>query len=375
MDEGERLLDDLAQLIEANGPGDFVSGPILLPDAHFFPDEWRGDLPSASAMLRRLMAWARLGSLPMSLRLENDPAWAEDPDFTPPHHDAAAFFAGVNEFGTYLFGLRPDQLTDPMALAGVLAHETAHAWRFRRDITHTHDAREERFTDVSSVFLGFGVLSAGIAHRGQPELSRRGYLPLPAICFALGVQLVVRNDPGEWKRVDAALGFDAVDLVKRTRRLYADHRAELIERLHLPPESAWKRREPPSLPPPWKPAVRAGKDLVFRFRDPPWLAVGSVLLTIGGAVAAANMTPWPLSLVALTPLARFIDRDGCSGCGKQLAKGLTRCPSCGGEVVGRIRSRSEHAAAERAFLEHDDGLASAAKDVVKDLLSSARKPD
>ena len=283
----------------------------------------------------------------------------------------------MNSFGTYLFGIRPDQLDEPMTLAGILAHETAHAWRFRRDITSTHDATEERLTDVSSVFLGFGVLSSAIAHRNDQALRRRGYLPMAAVCFALGVQLVVRNDEAEGKRIDDALFHDARDLVRRTRSLYRDHRPELLARLGLPPESTWKRNAPPKLPPPWSARVLPGRDLVFRLKAPPYLQLGSALVGLGGLIAAANLTPWPLALVVLAPVAWFFERDVCSaeGCGKTLSRGLTRCPGCGGDIVGRIRRRQEHAEAERAFLDQQGGVASAARDVVKDLLSNARKPE
>ncbi|MDP3505026.1 MAG: hypothetical protein Q8S33_32105 [Myxococcales bacterium] len=118
-------------------------------------------------------------------------------------------------------------------------------------------------------------------------------------------------------------------------------------------------------------------DLVFRVKAPPFLHLGSALVGLGGLVAAANLTPWPLALVALTPLAWFVDRDVCSaeGCGTTLSQGVARCPACGGDVVGRVRRQREHADAERAFLEQQGGVASAARDVVKDLLSNARKPE
>ncbi|MDP3238465.1 MAG: hypothetical protein Q8N26_37065 [Myxococcales bacterium] len=43
--------------------------------------------------------------------------------------------------------------------------------------------------------------------------------------------------------------------------------------------------------------------------------------------------------------------------------------------MGRIRRKREHADSERTFLEQQGGVASAARDVVKDLLSNARKPE
>jgi hypothetical protein len=372
--ESERVLDELATLLAANGVSDFAFGPVVTPDAAFFPDAWRGDLASAEAMLRRLLARARLGSLPFVLWRFDDPRWLDDEhERETTHHDAAAFFDGMNSFGTYLFGVREDQWADPMALAGVLAHETAHAWRFRRDLTSSHDATEERLTDLTSVFLGFGVLSAAVAYRVAPELQRRGYLPLHVIAFALGIQLVVRGDEAEWARIDDALGVDARAIVRDVRRQWAPRRAALLERLRLPPEATWTRPTPPTLPAPWSPRIEPGRDVVFRVAEAPVRHVGAGLLIASAAVAAANQSWWPLLGLSLTPLALLFKKDVCSACRTTVAPSVARCPGCGGDVKGRIRRRAEHATAERAFLEAaQDARAAEARDVVKDLFSKVR---
>lgn len=369
----EKLFDELAGLLATNGVADFVFAPILLPTHHFFPDAWRGDLRSAEVMLRRLMAHARLSSLPFSLRLDTDPGWTEDESYEPPHRDAAAFFAGVNEFGTYLFGIRAAHLGEPMALAGILAHETAHAWRFRRDITQTHDATEERLTDLSSLFLGFGVLACAIAHRNDRVLAERGYLPLFSVATALGLQLTLRNDPNEWSRVKEQLSVDARAIVEEVRDRWLPKRAALLGRLKLPPESEWVKKAPPPLPPPWEPTRPAAKDIVFRVNQPPVFAVAAGLAGLGALVALANWVWWPVLLVTLTPLGLLIRRDVCSGCGARLGT-RTRCGGCGGDVVGRIKRRADHRRAESDWLaEEGDEQATAAKDLVRGLLDDARK--
>lgn len=375
-EEGERLLSDLEDLLKANGAADFLFAPIRLPVASDFPDEWSFDLESARAMLRRLMAYARLGALQHSLRLADDPGWEREDDegeFEPPHPDAAGFFAGVNRHGTYLFGLRREQLGDPMALAGILAHETAHAWRFRRDITRTHDATEERLTDVSSVFLGFGVLSASIAHRDDRALEKRGYLPVGAVAFLLGVQLLARNDEAQWKRVMPHLPLGAALVVEAVKDRWGPHRAALLERLGLPEDGAVLPRATPAVPSPWRRAVKAGRDIVFRVRAAPVAMALAVSGGLGPLVAMANWSPWPLLLVLATPLAWLVRRDVCSGCGAVLAPAAQRCRSCGGDVVGRIGRRSQHAAAEQRWLaEEGDGRASTALDIARGLLDAAR---
>jgi hypothetical protein len=372
--DDERLFDDLATLLEANGVSDFVFAPILLPTDEFFPDAWRGDLRSAEVMLRRLMAHARLSSLPFSLRLDTHPDWTEDESDEPPHHDAAAFFAGVNEFGTYLFGIRADHLVEPMALAGVLAHETAHAWRFRRDITQTHDATEERLTDLSSLFLGFGVLACGIAHRNDRELSQRGYLPLVSVATGLGLQLALRSDPKEWSRVKEQLSVEARAIVGEVRERWLPRRSALISRLRLAPEADWVKKAPPTLPARWRPKRAAGKDIVFRVNQPPVWRAAVGLGGLGMLVALANQVWWPVLIVAMTPLALLVRRDVCSGCGAALGT-RTRCGSCGGEVVGRIKRRRHHREAESAWLaEEGNDQASAARDIARSLLDDARQP-
>jgi hypothetical protein len=376
MTEGDeaRVLAQLAAVLASAGPADFVRGPVVTPEPAFFPDAWRGDLASAEAMLLRLMARARLGALPLVLWRFDDPRWLDgvhEQDTT--HREAAAFFDGANEFGTYLFGIRDDQLAEPMALAGVLAHETAHAWRFRKDVTASDDATEESLTDLTSVVLGFGVLTAGVAYRYSPALQRRGYLPLHVVAFALGVQLVVRADEAEWRRIDDLLGADARAIVRDVRRRWSPRRAELLAALGLPPEATWSAPTAPKLPEVWSPAVEPAREVVFRVAQAPLLVAAVVALVVFGAVAMANQSWWPLVGLGLTPLALLARSDVCSGCRARLPREVSRCGGCGGEVKGRIRRRAEHAAAERAFLEAaDDSRAAEARDVVKDLFAKAR---
>lgn len=379
LDERERLLDELAELIALMGYGDFLFGPIVLPNEKHFPDEWRPDLAGARLMLARLMAYARLGKIPVRFRDDSDPTWQTDDgdDFVPPHRDAAAWFAGANEFGTYLFGVRVAQLADPMQLAGILAHEAAHAWRFRRDIMDSSTAKEERLTDLSTVFLGFGVLRANISSLANDDLKRRGYLATFPLCFALGVQLALRNDDTLQREVEAALGTDQRVMVREIRDLYARDRNALIARLRLPGESEWVRPAPAHSPPPAKLAVSAkpGRDIVFRVRARPVAAFAAVSSVLGGLCALSAMAWWPLALpVFVTPLSLLVRRDRCSGaeCGHVLPANIATCPSCGGRVVGRIKRVEDRDEAERAYLATSDPLANQARDLVRDLLKGSQ---
>jgi hypothetical protein len=177
LEQRARLLEELSDLLKLAGHGDFLFGPILRPTPDFFPDDWRPDLAGARALFARLMAYARLHGIPTLLRDDGDPTWQRDVDVDATlHRNAAAWFAGANDLGTYLFGVKERQLEHADSFAGIFAHETAQAWRFRHDVTHSSQSVEEGLTDLTTVFLGFGVLTANIAWRADEEVARLVYL-------------------------------------------------------------------------------------------------------------------------------------------------------------------------------------------------------
>lgn len=365
----EWILDGLARLLACAGVSDFVFGPLYLAEERWFPDEWRRDVSSAKAMLDRLMAYARLGRVATLMRTELDPAraLAEAAATTggrTTHRGAAAWFEGANSFGTYLFGVETTQLEDPGALAGVLAHEVAHAWRFRNDVVVGDDAEEERLTDLTTVFLGFGALTTNIAGRlgvsaGTRFATGYGYLTQAELGFALAVQLALRNDGGERAQVLDALAQDQRVIVKEALAGLAADLPGLVRRLGLPAREAWPRPRSLHVPRPVKlRATSAGPhEVVFRVRTSPVPAFAVTGLVVGAVLAFAVSSSWPLLLpVAGAVAALFLRRDLCSGpdCGKTVPRAAERCPSCGGRVVGRIRRRRDHARAEQDFLDVSD---------------------
>lgn len=373
MRERDGLLDELARLISLVGYGDFLFGPIVLAEDQFFPDKWSADIRGARKVLGRLMTFARLGSIQTRLRHDRDPTWETDDgdEYVPPHRDAAAWFAGANEFGAYLFGVRESQLESPLMLTGILAHETAHAWRFRRDIMNANSATEEGLTDLTTVFLGFGVLRASIASLGDTQLRERGYLPMFSVCFSLGVQLALRNVAAERRTVEGALPYDQRVMVSEIADLYSSDREALIDRLRLPPEAQWVRPRPVKQTPATSEQRPVSREIVFRVRAPPFLEVGAISIVLSAAFAAGLGVPWPLlAPLVITPIALVVKRDRCSGsdCGRVLRKSAAVCPACGGKIVGRIARMAERDEAERRFLETDDEVSEQARMLARDLL-------
>ena len=199
------LIDQLAALIAAAGVEPFVSAPVVLPDDRFFPDPWTPDEAGVARLLRRVMALAGLGDLDLTLEIDEFAAPAGEvaqDGRASGHEGTAAWFAGI-EGAVCTFGVDVRQLRDPVGLVGTLAHEVAHAYRHHHRLRHDERDLEERLTDLTTVYLGFGILTANsslqfasgtTAFGSWYRRSARGYLSPQAMTYLLGAAAVARGD-------------------------------------------------------------------------------------------------------------------------------------------------------------------------------------
>lgn len=124
---------------------------------------------------------------------------------------AAAVFVGIVG-NRCRFGINREQSQDAEHLVGVMSHEVAHAYRAHHRLVVPQADQEELLTDLTTVYLGFGILSTNnsFRYRSQGELhgsgvrttwstASTGYLPPQAFSFLLAAQLAVR-DASFWKR-------------------------------------------------------------------------------------------------------------------------------------------------------------------------------
>jgi hypothetical protein len=127
--------------------------------------------------------------------------WSEGDEEERPRY-VIGFFRGIEE-GTCLFGIHEPALEDPEYLTGVMAHEVAHAFRHHHGLAVADHAEEEELTDLTSVYLGGGALTANLAERVVVERSpdfvslqrsAGGYLSVEDFAFALALQLRARGD-------------------------------------------------------------------------------------------------------------------------------------------------------------------------------------
>ena len=347
----DAILEALALLVKERGASDFLHGPLLLPTPEYFPDEWRPDADGASAMLARLLAWARLPDRLFTLEV-----WDSSEFFDPRFRDAvgqplersgaAAMFFGEEE-GRLRFGLDLTHVDDAERLAGVLAHEVAHAWRLHHGLVHPDAAIEERLVDITTIFLGAGVFTTNNTFRYRSSggygytrygTEKFGYLSPAAMSFGLAVALRVRDSRSELKAVLEALERSQQPLVLASLKCLPNT-AALKQRLGIPsvvPLPALillpspERLEPPSEDPPAHYAWRVQQRRVGNAA-----LIGFVIGTMPALILGSF---WPLlATLPIAVLGHWWTYDVCSveACRCAIRPGADRCTSCGALFVGR----------------------------------------
>ena len=342
----------------------------------------------------RLLGYAGLAHLRCSVRLadtlETVFAGSDSTVGGSTHHTrsngAAAWFAGIDG-DTCIFGVEPGALHDPEALVAALAHEVAHAYRATRGLVDSGPLPEEPATDVTTVYLGFGILTTNASDRlrttGRMEgvmtvwaSSRQslGYLPPQAFAFLLGAQAVARDAGGaELRRVRSRLetnqsaAFDAA--VSALRR----ERPRLLRDLGLEgscsgtPAPTPDRRVAEPKPGGVVPDPRASQRpdnrgrRVFRVTGRSYQARGNVFLVgavlLGVGLWLRSRQPWWIAagiVVGVVLRSSFggARSDVCSdpSCQADLAADRTACPRCGGTIAGAITDpdqRLDHPAGDQ----------------------------
>jgi hypothetical protein len=385
------LLARLAELLRQADWQHFVCTPIVLPRPEFFPDRFTRSAAGVLRLVRRLFRYADL-ELGAEVELyEGRPPAPEGPvalGAAHHHEGAAGLFLGI-EAGVARFGADLALLDDPGGITATLAHEVAHAFRSHHALCVDDHDLEEELTDLTTVYLGFGVLSANAALRHRSEqihdgtfrsrwsVQRLGYLSPQELCFALAAQLHVRGAGRE--AAQACLETNQASYLRAALRWLERERPALASELGLPPRPSWpppdrvatltraledthdelERDEPVAPATPVK-AANAGRPVFRVWRrsraDHALLAMPVGALGLLACVGAAMLhEAWILAVLAVTGVV--IGRLGrrrrprCSEpeCQARLTRAATTCPGCGGTVAGDIDRAEQRLAAAEAL--------------------------
>lgn len=214
------LLEELGHLVSLHGSARISQGELFLPTAEHFPDPWQGDLDSLASLCKRLFRYTDLP--PFEVHLES---FAQEQkqrvglegvgDWSYRHDGATAWFAGI--YGNVVhFGCSEHQLENAgEGIVGVMAHEVAHVWRRFHGLEVADRDDEEDLTDLTTVYLGFGVFTVNNTYRYRSESvgtfgqrmsrSSAGYLSPQEMSWLFAAQLHLRG-LGWWQR-RGALGW------------------------------------------------------------------------------------------------------------------------------------------------------------------------
>lgn len=387
-EEREWLTHALKKVI-ARRRGDLLdAAPLVEPTNDWFPELWSATAAHGHRLTQRMMFYAGLSELKLSLSAY-EPVWDEG-DEVPWDANTAGWFAGVRD-GRAIFGLNVDQFGDPEAAAGVMAHEVAHAWRQHHHLTVDDREKEELLTDVSTIALGFGILSTNNTDRyrtwGNSQLSgwsnsAVGYLPPYAMAWLLALWCQARNVPGERRAIEkhlepnqrasfrAALAEIAETGVSPRKLLGGGNWPARPDRVN--PEAFTPRepsREEISEPEHEEPdQVNRGRQVyrtpkgdrathVFLGATPAFLAGWFVVLFAAGdrALSAGIMTGAVSAAIAAAIMLVRSNADVCSACRTLANPDAALCVGCGGTLGRRV----SHGELRRLREEELERLASA----------------
>jgi hypothetical protein len=390
--ERKALLDGLAKLIEARGIAPFVAAPLLEPHPRFFPDPWEPSARGVRALSLRLLRYAGGDDLDAQITLEGGPDDASASGVHQARHEGAvAWFAGIED-GVCIFGVDASQLAEDDAIAGTLCHEVAHAYRAWTGLAEGYDRLEEESTDLTTVYLGFGILTTNNAYRFRKRglrgtafagtewsSSQTGYLSPQAMAFALAAQVTARTLPAaEVKRIGRLLETNQRAFFVAACKLLAPDVDGLRGRLGVPPEQLWPapvEQRLAELPEDARfvpdRSVRSGSARsawneggnVFRVRHRKTASRAFVGVVLGGFAGGLWHETLGLDLgwavlggvmllaipLALLGRRRVTDRCSDSQCGVVLPPATATCPRCHGRIRGVIFDANDRLAAEEAL--------------------------
>ena len=203
----EWLWSALESVIQRRGEAHFMKSPLVIPDDSCFPDRWTRDASGVGTIAKRLLAYANLSHLDVTVEMYEEEADVQELGLDGKaskwsHDGTAAWFAGI-EGGRARFGANQSKLDDPLGLVATMAHECAHAFRRAHRLEHRDRDHEEKLTDVTTVYLGFGILTTATTARFTSRVygttgsawshQRQGYLSPGEMSLLLATQLVLRG--------------------------------------------------------------------------------------------------------------------------------------------------------------------------------------
>ncbi len=389
-EQQERLHRDLKKIVRKRGWQHFVSGLRIEPSHSFFPDIIQPNVGGIRRIIHRLMVYADIGDLNPCIELYDAQIFSENNE-SQEDMFIAGLFAGI-ENGDANFGLDIFQTMDEEGLIGVLCHEVTHAYRHHFQLEISQRNREEKLNDLTSVYLGFGILMANASYLFRTEkiiedswvysywsARTAGYLNPQELCYLLALQSVIRGD--DFKKIEhirRQLGVDQSAMFYASYKLLSSEQDNLRHTFGVPTdENLWPKQltlndafilkklhnfKPLSgdsqsviveevfeeeLDDPNRPTFRVKKSRLML-----GIFISSTIsFLLGGLQLITNILESIIAILFIILsgfLGSFFKFYTCSSteCENQVAITEKKCPGCGRQIAGTIKSINDRLEAE-----------------------------
>ncbi len=205
--ESLRFQIDTFKWLLKNYGGDafFKETDLILPTKDFFPESAQDPTETAEITFRYVKRYAGMEEWPCKLEAQDpDPDYKVAPTtiIKPEEHSPAGTYSDYN-LENVIITYNPSIVSSPNMLIATFAHELAH---FLTASCKEHPPggweNWEFATDITAVFMGFGIFSANSAFSFSQfsdgniigwNSSNSGYLSEPEFSFALAIFLKLKN--------------------------------------------------------------------------------------------------------------------------------------------------------------------------------------
>jgi Pentapeptide repeats (8 copies) len=213
-------------LIDQFGIDRLHDAEVILPTEDYFPDDFNSSKEYARVVLERVCNYVEIAPTSVELHFYED---------RNPHLNrrTAGSYEAVE--GKYRIWIEANNLDDPIALVATMAHELAHIHLLGHGRISAETQDHEPLTDLLTVFLGMGVITANSVIREKYwdagtfsswSIARQGYLTMPMYGYALALFARARGEhQPSWER---HLRGDVLSAFRKARRFLAEPRCNTL---------------------------------------------------------------------------------------------------------------------------------------------------
>jgi hypothetical protein len=203
------IIDNFAWLMRAFGRDGFAESKLILPLPQFFPIERESGHALALQLFAQMKEHCGMAEWDVDL-VEDDNPMARDMPTGPVMEASQKHALGMfmTEGNAAQISYVPKLLQRPEEFIATMAHELAHyLLATATEPPPCEDDEIEFLTDLTAVYLGFGVFLANTRFRFEPiedgpmagwRMGHSGYLPENDLIFALSLFIRLKQlDPAE----------------------------------------------------------------------------------------------------------------------------------------------------------------------------------